>query len=118
MKFPLEKYKYYVVGENKVIAVSTYGGKYVRGVAKCAPGDVFNIEVGKQLAAARCNEKIAKKRHERARQKYLDAVKAATEAVNYAIEMKDYNNKAFIEYNEAAIELDIMLNSLKEIQNG
>ena len=117
MKFPLDKYRYYT-SDNKVIAISTYGGKKVRGIAKCAPNDTFNLEIGKQLAAARCNEKIAKKRHERARQKYIDAVAAATEAVDYAMQMKEYNSRAFIEYNEAAIELDVMLKSLKAVQDG
>ena len=39
MKFDENKYKYYTAG-NKVIAVSTYAGKTVKGVAKCDPKDI------------------------------------------------------------------------------
>ena len=44
--YPFEKYRYYTAG-NKIIAVSTYAGKTVRGIAKCAEGDTFDIEKGK-----------------------------------------------------------------------
>ena len=63
--FPLEKYKYYING-NKVIAVSTYAGRHVRGVAICNPNDEFDLETGKKLAALRCNQKVAEKRMSRA----------------------------------------------------
>lgn len=62
----------YVVTPTKVIALSTYAGRTVRGIAKCHPNDIFNEEFGKRLAAARCNEKIAEKRYNRARKKYND----------------------------------------------
>ena len=66
-KCPDENYKYVVAG-NKVIALSSYGGKCVKGIAKCDPQDEFNIEYGKKLAAARCNEKVCHKRLRRAQQ--------------------------------------------------
>ena len=113
MKYPLEKYRFYTDGTNKVIAVSTYAGKFVRGSAKCAPGDKFNPEIGQQLAAARCNEKIAKKRYERAVIKYKEAVQEAAAAVDYATKMKEYVNNSYIEYNTASQEVDIMEDVLK-----
>lgn len=70
----MERYKFYTT-KNKVIAVSTYAGKTVKGVAKCNPEDTFDVEKGKELAAARCNEKIAKKRVKRAKEKYNEAIK-------------------------------------------
>lgn len=57
------KYKFYYNG-NEVIAVSTFAGKTIKAKVKCNPEDVFDVEKGKQLAAARCNLKIAKKREE------------------------------------------------------
>ena len=66
--YPIEKYKFYTNG-SRVIAVSTYAGKTVRGVAVCHAGDTFSLEKGKKLAALRCAEKIAKKRVARANQK-------------------------------------------------
>ena len=77
--YPLEKYHFYVHG-NRVIAVSTYAGKAVRGVAVCANDDTFDIEKGKQLAAARCNAKIAKKRLARAEAKIREACEDAKKA--------------------------------------
>ena len=62
-----DKYTYFVADkQKKVVAVSTYAGKIVRGVAKCDPRDEFSIETGKKLAAARCNLKVATKRAKRA----------------------------------------------------
>lgn len=64
-KFSPDKYRYIVNG-NTVIAISTYAGKTVKGVAKCDPEDTFDLEKGKKLAAARCNEKVCRKRLRRA----------------------------------------------------
>ena len=38
-----------------------YAGKTVKGVAKRAPEDEFDLEVGKRLARARCEYKLRKK---------------------------------------------------------
>lgn len=76
----MSRYKYYKDSKGKVIVVSSYAGKAVRGVAKCNPNDSFDEDVGKQLAQLRCDVKIADKRIKRARDKY----DAATRAVNKA----------------------------------
>ena len=68
----MTKYNFYTDGKTKVIAVSTYAGKTVRGVAKCDVNDTFSLEKGKELAAARCNEKIAKKCFTRAQNANID----------------------------------------------
>lgn len=62
----MKKYKFYSDGANKIIAVSSYAGRPVRGVAKCDPRDNFNQKKGEELAQARCNLKIALKRAKRA----------------------------------------------------
>lgn len=56
------KYRYYTNGKNVVVAVASYAGRTVRGVAKCSDQDEFNLETGKKLAAARCAMKIARER--------------------------------------------------------
>lgn len=68
------KYRIYTDGENKVVAVSSYAGKTVRGVAKCDPRDTFSAESGRALAEARCAVKIADRRHARARKEYAKAL--------------------------------------------
>ena len=95
-----KNYKY-VVTPTKVIALSTYGGRTVRGVAKCHPGDTFNEEVGKALAAARCNEKVAAKRYARANQKYKEMCKEYQEYMNKVQKTCDYLRDSYEAYKEA-----------------
>lgn len=85
----MNMYKF-VVTDNKVICLSSYMGRTVRGVAKCAPGDEFNEEFGKKLAQARCDVKVARKRHERATQKYLEADELYCRAEDHLNQMDDY----------------------------
>lgn len=65
-EYPIEKYHFFT-SKNKIVAVSTYAGKSVRGVAKCDPRDEFDMEKGRALAAARCAERVAQKRQARAK---------------------------------------------------
>jgi len=91
----------YVITPNKVIAISTYCGRTVRGVAKCHPNDVFDEEIGKQLAAARCGKKIAEKRYKRARDKY-DWICEIVKAVNKEFHnTNDYLLNSYLKYKEA-----------------
>ena len=58
MAYPLEKYKFYTDNKTVVVACAKHRGKVVKGIAKCAPEDTFDLEYGKSLAAARCNLKV------------------------------------------------------------
>lgn len=100
----MNKYKFYQ-HDNEVIAVSTFAGKKVRGVAKCDPDDEFDYEKGKELAAARCNQKVAMKRLKRANQKYLEAVGNLREARDYFERMKTYYMDAVDACDEATENL-------------
>ena len=111
--FPLEKYRFYEAN-NKIIAVSTYGGRTVRGISICHPEDTFDKEIGKQLAAARCNEKIAAKRYARAQAKYIEALNERDRAIAHLDQMKEYMNDSFIAMNEAAQACDKII---KDITN-
>lgn len=96
----MTKYSFYTDGKTKVIAVSTYAGKVVRGVAKCDINDTFSFEKGKELAAARCNEKVAWKRLTRAENKRREITKEYMEirvAIRKAIRYKEDSEKALIE---------------------
>lgn len=44
--------------DNKVIVTTRYQNKTIKGVAKCAPEDKFDFEVGQQLAEYRCTQKL------------------------------------------------------------
>ena len=104
--YPMEKYKYYTTN-NKVIAVSTYAGKTVRGVAKCDPRDTFDLEKGKVLAAKRCNEKVAKRRYARAQKRVKEAARDLQAAQNHYHKMLQYMNDAHDAYGQA--EKDVIL---------
>ena len=84
------KYKFYNDGKNKIVAVSTYAGKSVRGVAKCDPRDNFDMTKGEDLAMARCAEKIAAKRMRRAQNELAKAERAAETAQRRVEKMQKY----------------------------
>ena len=97
--FDVNKYKCYAYEEKNedgsvrcptVVAISTYAGKNVKGYAKVHPGDEFCWEKGRDLAIARCNAKIAEKRHKRAQKKMAEAQKLLTEAQKYLMDMTEY----------------------------
>lgn len=109
--YPINKYRFYFAG-NKIIAVSTYAGKQVRGVAICHPDDNFSIETGKKIAAARCNYKISAKRYARAQAKVSDAEQQVEKAKQHLANMRDYMNNSYVAMNEAAQEHDRMIAEL------
>lgn len=93
-------YKYYF-GKNTVVAVSSFAGKTVRGVAKCGPNDEFDVKKGKELARARCARKIAEKRFKRAMKKCEEAQRTLNEATSYFGNMERYFGEASATLNEA-----------------
>lgn len=104
-------YRYVMVGR-KIIALSTYAGKTVRGVAICSEHDQFDVEKGKALAAARCNEKVAAKRYERASRKLNDALDEFNNVEDKLTHAEQYYHDAYLAYNEAAQHVDVLLKEL------
>ncbi|MDV3426915.1 MAG: hypothetical protein LIR50_06975, partial [Bacillota bacterium] len=91
----MARYRYFTDEKNrKVIAISTYAGKVVRGIAKADPKDDFDIEKGKVLAKARCDMKVAEKRAKRAQKKINEAQKILDEAREYYERMSSYYSDA------------------------
>ena len=111
MNYPLNKYKFVTYG-NKVIAISSYGGKRVRGVAICSKDDNFSLDKGKELAAARCALKVAEKRVKRAYNKVTEAEVAYDKAGEYFDSMCDYHANAVDTMYDAADHLESLLESL------
>lgn len=114
--YPIEKYKYFTTktkdGRDKVIAISTYAGRTVRGSAICDTNDTFSMENGKELAAARCAEKIAQKRVNRARAKLAEAAKMVAQADDFFIRMDNYLEDAENELIMAQSHLGKVMESL------
>lgn len=101
----MARYQTYLAGEKKIIVVSRYAGKVVRGVAKCSPGDTYNVEKGEKLARLRCDEKISEKRVARSQEAYADAVANLVKAQKRVEAMKQYMDDAAAEYDEVQKEL-------------
>ena len=107
----MSKYVFYTT-KNKVIAVSTYAGKIVKGTAKCNPSDTFDLEKGKELAAARCNAKVAEKRRKRAVRKFEEAKSDFQFVLRHLENMEAYVSDAKVAEINAKEELNNILKSL------
>lgn len=106
------RYKIYKSGF-KIVAVGSFAGKAVRGIAKCDPKDAFSAEIGEELAVARCKNKINAKRMKSAEVKLkeaIDALAAAQEKLDF---MYSYHKEATDKFNCSQRELEELLNSLK-----
>ena len=116
MKYSLDKYKFYQYkdknAKDTVAAASTYAGRTVKGYAKCDPRDQFSIEKGKELAAARCNAKIAAKRVKRASAKYLEAQQQLADARRFMARMTEYYTDAVDQLDEANTAITDMMKSM------
>ena len=102
----MARYKFYDYndkdsGSHVVVCVSSYAGKPVKGRAKCAPNDDFDLDKGKILAQARCDAVIAEKRKKRAITKVTAAYNAYTEAAWFLEDMDQYAKDSVIACKEA-----------------
>lgn len=88
--YPISKYKFVCTDSGKIIALTTFAGQTVRGVAICAPNDTYDEEFGKRLAAARANLRVARKRQQRAEAKHAEAVEQLCKAHKHKIKMIRY----------------------------
>ena len=93
----------------RIAAVSSFAGKPVKGYADCHPNDEFDLEYGRALAAARCAEKIAAKRCNRAYSKVDEAKALANAALAHLQKMMKYEADAEASYNIASYELAMIL---------
>ena len=116
MKYSLDKYKFYQYkdknAKDTIAAASTYAGRTVKGYAKCDPRDEFSVEKGKELAAARCNAKIAAKRVKRASAKYLEAQQQLADAKRFMARMTEYYTDAVDRLDEANAAITDMMKSM------
>ena len=119
--YPIEKYMFKVYEQTNedgtkssvVVALTTHAGKIVKGVAKCMATDPFDLEMGKQLAAARCDYKVCKKRVKRASDKYIEAERKVTDCQEYARKSGNYYADAKRERNKSLERLQELESKLK-----
>lgn len=105
------RYKFFFAG-NKVICVSSYSGRKVRGVAICSEDDEYDREIGMKLARARCDAKITEKRYYRAAWCYDNALVAVNAAHKQEVKMAEYYTDAWTKYNDAVVALNKLQASL------
>ena len=96
---------FYNVSDNKVVCVSHYAGKPVRGIAKCDPSDEFDAETGRKLSQKRCDVKIAEKRLARATERLEDAVAQLNAARDLVNRMTAYRTDSLIQLNDLKADL-------------
>lgn len=103
----LKRYTFYVDEKAKrVVALSTFAQKPVRGIAKCDPRDEFSTSDGMLLAAARCNARIAKKRKRNADARFEEAARVLAQAKRNYEKMKQYSIDADSRLAQAEAELE------------
>lgn len=104
----------YYYHDTDIIATTTYCGKPVRAVAKCNPEDEYDRLFGEDLALARLNLKVAKKRRARSFDKVEAAKKALEEAQIFYREMCGYNSAAIQEVKDAEAAIEFLMEQVKE----
>lgn len=119
--YPIDKYKFVVRPARidksgiehgqEVIAISHYANKPVKGIAKCDPRDEFNLGYGKEIAAARCNQKVCEKRAVTLTKKCEDIARQLDELTVLYNKMCSHKRKAFEELNEATSYLALLENN-------
>ena len=93
----------------RIVAISSFAGKPVKGYADLHPHDEFDVEYGKALAAARCAERIAAKRCKRAYNKVDEATAQVNAAMAHLQKMMQYEADAEAAYNIAAYDVAVLL---------
>lgn len=119
--YPIEKYQFKTYTQtNKdgtttkaVVALSTYAGRVVRGVAKCRDDDTFDLEKGKQLAAARCDFKVCSKRMRQSFKKCLEMDKKIATLREHHRKLNNRYSNAHNEWTESHLRLSVIEDSLK-----
>ena len=96
----MARYKFYKA-DNKIVCVSSFAKKAVRGIAKCAPNDDYDEEKGMRLAQLRCDAKIAQKRVDRAMEMADEAWVNYRMAEIWSDKMENYVKDAIIKRDEA-----------------
>ena len=110
-----KRYKYVMYRDKRnvrcIVCISHYAGKPVKGIAKCSPEDPYDETYGRCLAKARCDQKIAEKRVQRATMKFTKARQCRRQA-------QQEEDRMFIYLNEAKIALQDRAHACKALEEA
>ena len=112
MTYKYVKYVDEKTGANVTICVSHFAGKPVRGVARCNPSDKYDESIGEELARLRCDEKIALKKINNARNKYNAVVNKMSELTNYMEKYLEYHKDSVNMLNDIQKQLFELNNNI------
>lgn len=108
----MARYRFYATPGPRVICVSSYAGRKIRGVAICDENDEYDLEKGKALAQARVDLEISRRRIKRAEGKYDEALEACDRADAHLEEMADYVSESRTALKRAEENLINLLNTI------
>jgi hypothetical protein len=119
--YPIEKYDFKTYEKTNsdgtkstvVIALTTYRGRVVKGVAKCMESDTFSLEMGKKLAASRCDLKVGSKRMRRLSNKAEEASKNLENAGRHFDKIRDSLDRAVEDYLCSVNRLNTIEDAMK-----
>ena len=109
----MARYNIYEDGKGKVIVVSHYAGRSVKGIAKCSPHDTYDQAAGVELARARCDLKIAEKKLENAQFKRAALEQILSDVMEAVNEIRMYTEECEQGLLQAKENLDKQLAALK-----
>lgn len=110
----MAKYRYVVnYPKRTVVAMTTFEGRPVRGIAKCSEDDTFDEATGRALAAARVSLKIAEKNLKFIEKLSADAKKTLEFWANKTDEYVDRELAAAERYKNCLLTLAEMESKLK-----
>lgn len=108
-----DKCNFYLDKNTKtVICTTTYKNESIRGVAKCNPEDVFDVDIGKVLAYSRCKQKLAKKKLQHARKVYGNALRDEDKARRNLLKAFSFVHDSEEYLHESNYELKILTERL------
>lgn len=120
--YPIEKYQFKTFSQKNddgttstvVVALTTYNGKVVRGVAKCLESDDFSLETGAKLAAYRCDLKVCKKKCRKAGQRLKDMATQIDKLNSEFTKMVNRYDDLLDEYHNSTIRLNNLERDLRK----
>lgn len=109
----MREFRTFKDGKGNTIVVTVYGGKSIRGTAKCMEGDEYDEAFGERLASARCEQKlytaklrVAKTKEEAYREMRERLIRRLDKLINSAV---GYRNDCEEKLRQLEAELHDML---------
>lgn len=109
------RYSFVVCKEQKkVICITKYKGKTVKGTAKCMETDVFSEDIGKRIAKAKCQYYVSIKRLDSISNVEAECCKKMEELKKEQEKLEAARRKSICSFSEAAHELCEVIKKYKE----